>query len=143
MRQAQRMQSRLPRARAQGFSLLELLVAFVIMAFSLTAIYQASGGSVRQVQDTELHQRANALAESLLALKSVVPSEGWNESGESAGMTWSVRSAPYTTEHQGPTVTPLHQIWLTVSWMDRNRARELVLTTLRPQRLPQAGGRTP
>ena len=35
--------------RQTGFSLLELLVAFVIMAFSLGMLYQASGGTVRHL----------------------------------------------------------------------------------------------
>ena len=33
----------------RGFSLLELLVAFAIMAMSLAMIYRAVGGSVRNV----------------------------------------------------------------------------------------------
>lgn len=122
----------------RGFSLLELLVAFAIMALSLGMLYRASGGSVRQISDVELQQRAAVLAKSLLALNDAVPETGWNEAGESAGFAWRVRSAPYPTPVNGPNVPMLHQISVTINWTDveRGRLRELELSTLRPQKKP-------
>ena len=87
-----------PRARAtaqHGFSLLELLVAFSIMALSLGLLYRVAGGSARNVTDVVQSQQAGWLAESILASRNSVLESGWNEDGESAGFVWQVRSIPF------------------------------------------------
>ena len=129
-----------PRVRREGgFSLLELLVAFVIMAFSLGMLYQASGGTVRSLGDTEQHMRATVLAQSLLNSRDTVPETGWNESGQSAGFVWRVSSAAFRTEVSDPKVPPLQQVDIVVGWSDRRGAREIALSTLLPQAKPAAG----
>lgn len=127
------------RARQQGFSLLELLVAFAIMAMSLGLLYRMAGGSARHTTDIELQQKAVWLAQSILASRSSVRADGWNESGESTGFQWQVRSAPYVSGVQGPLVVPLHQIHLLVSWQAGSRPGQLELTTLLPERKPRPG----
>jgi len=62
-----------PRAsRAGGFSLLEVLVAFVILALVATAIFGLYGGALRTVSTSEEWSRALLVAESRLALAASV-----------------------------------------------------------------------
>ena len=129
--------------RQQGFTLLELLVAFAIMALSLGMLYRASGSGARSVVDIEHYQRAVILGESLLALRDAVPEQGWNQTGESAGYNWRISSAPYATAITGPNVPPLHEISIVITWADADRQRQFTLNTLRPQRKPPDPGRNP
>ena len=125
----------------QGFSLLELLVAFTIMAFSLAMLYQASGSSIRNVGETDQAQRAAVLAESLLNMQDAIPESGWNADGQSDSMSWHVRSQPYPTDASSAvlTVPPLHEVSILVEWPGRVRAHQLQLNTLLPQKKPLPG----
>lgn len=117
-----------------GFSLLELLVAFVIMAMSLTMLYKASGSSARATGVAERQQGAVMLAESLLSVRDGVPPDGWRDQGESAGYQWTLRSAPFVTSQTGPNIPRLHEIEVLVSWTDGLTPRQLALATLLPER---------
>ena len=125
--------------RQRGFSLLELIVAFVIMAFSLAMLYQASGGTVRNLGDTEQQLRASILAQSILNSRDGVPQAGWNEAGESAGLGWRVSSLPFATDVTNSRAPPLQQVQIVVGWTDRRGARQLELSTLLPQFKPPPG----
>jgi general secretion pathway protein I len=122
-----------------GFSLLELLVAFSIMAMSLGLLYRVAGGSLRNVSDIHQHQQATWLAESLLASRQVVRADGWNESGESNGFRWQVRSALYPTELNGPKAIPLHEIQIEITWPLVGRTGRLEAVTLLPEQKAPPG----
>ena len=122
-----------------GFSLLEILVAFSIMAISLGLLYRVSGGSVRNVSDIHQHQQATWLAESLLASRQVVRADGWNESGESNGLRWQVRSNPYPTGLNGPKAIPLHEIQIEITWPLVGRTGRLEAATLLPEQKAPPG----
>lgn len=133
------MTTRIQRLRHQrGLSLLELIVAVTIMAVAMGVLYRASGGSVRSTEDLGNYQRAVLLAKSLLAARDVIPEEGWNEAGQSAGYLWTVRSRPYTAASAATRLRPLHELEIQITWLERGQEKHLALTTLRPQRLPGA-----
>ncbi len=133
--------------KQQGFSLLELLVAFAIMALSLALLYRTAGGSARHTSDAAQYQQAAWLAESLLASHPSVSALGWNEDGQSAGITWQARSTPFKTPNTAglstPQAVPLHRITLGLSWASSARPAQLELVTLRPERPRRPGDTAP
>ncbi len=135
--------SRAGRQRLRGFSLLELLVAFSIMALSLGLLYRVAGGSARNVSDAVQHQHAGWLAESLLADRSSVLENGWNENGETAGFTWQISSSPYDSGINIPQAVPLHRVRVLVSWDGGSRPGRFEVVTLLPQRKLRAGEVSP
>jgi general secretion pathway protein I len=125
--------------RQGGFSLLELLVAFAIMAMSLGLLYRMAGGSARNTTDVVQQQQAAWLAESILASRGSVSADGWQEDGESAGFKWSIRSQRYSSGVEGPDIVPLHRIELVLAWNLGSRPAQLQLATLLPERKPRPG----
>jgi general secretion pathway protein I len=129
---------------ARGFSLLELLVAVAVMGLALTLLYQVDAGAVRGVADYAAQQRAGVLARSILDARDAVPAQGWQETGEDAGFTWRVASAPWPTPPGLEVGAPaLHEVVVSVQWPGRQGLRSLELRTLLPQARPVPGGAPP
>jgi general secretion pathway protein I len=132
-------------ARQRGFSLLEILVAFSILALSLGVLMQIFSASLRNAEVTRNQAQAVALAQSLLASAVVgatlVP-------GENAGVLddkfrWVLRVSPFVQEPRpGETAAvrtsvplDLWEVAVRVAWGGDSRlpGRALTLTTLRVQ----------
>lgn len=130
------------RSRVRGFSLLEVLVATSIMALSLGVLYQAAGGSVRNVQRADQRTQALLLAQSLLDAHDTVPADGLRAGGTEGGLRWQLSSAPYPTAFEQAPGWPLHLVRVTVGWGDGGVGNTIDLSTLLPANInDQRAGR--
>lgn len=121
----------------QGFSLLEILVAFSILALSLGVLLSIFSGGVRRAAISEEYQRAVSIAESKLATAGV---EVELQEGEMEGVIedkyhWSLSSQLFTVEDEGLEEESLpvepYQVTITVEWAAGKEGRQIELTTLR------------
>jgi len=126
--------------RQGGFSLLEVLVAFVIMGLSLGALYQSVVGSVRNMAVSEQYTHAILLGRSLLMLHDHVPPEGFSDQGRTGdNYHWRLQTYPVpdTREGQEGDREDFLALEVTVEWPAGPRTRSVELRTV----VPVGGGR--
>jgi general secretion pathway protein I len=114
--------------KAQGFSLLEMMVAIAILAISLGTLYQGVSGATRNVRTDEKYAYGVELARSLLASNAMVPDSGLSERGETEGeFSWEVAAQPIAVAGRGLPRGVLQAIEVSVSWKDGGKRREVRL----------------
>lgn len=122
---------------AHGFTLIEALVAIVILALSLSALLAAHDASLRGAAALDDHLHARLLAQSLLAQWSQYRTAQAASQGRNGRFAWTVAVAPLAgaggTLHQEPGRWMLHELTVTVAWPPR---RQIKLNTLRLLRVP-------
>lgn len=114
----------------RGFTLIEVLVAFLILAFSLGALFTVFSGSLRSVRQGQDYAHATAVARSLLASRDAQGVAGVGEdSGESEnGYRWRVAVSPIDTLDGGDFEPFL--VTVTVTWGVLHR-QSMDLSTVR------------
>lgn len=122
----------LQRRRQGGFSLIEMLVALVILLLSLGMLYQAAARSARNVRVDEQYSYAVLMAESLLAQHSAVTVEGVRENGEEQGYRWQLSSTSLAGPQNLAAIT-LHQVNAEILWGEGDQLRRVNLTTVVPE----------
>lgn len=106
---------------------------------SLGLIYRSMGESARNAGNLVLYQQAAMFAEGLLNSRASVTNTGWNETGERGPFQWKVTSQPFSAPTNTVSGFALHQIDVSVSWIDGGKSRALEVKTLLPQRKPLPG----
>ena len=140
LRRAQHSERRRFYTSAHGFSLIEMLVALVILALSLSVLYQAAMGATRNVRVASEYTDAVMLAESMLAEHSHVIEENFTMAGRHAQYEWRVSSWPapledgLDPEQQAMEPRALQYLEVVVSWPGRSAPRNLNLLTVVPLR---------
>lgn len=118
-------------------TLIEVLVAFVLLSLSLAVIFHIFSGGFRNARLAEGYSRAVFLAESRLAAvgieSALIPGEttGIQDQGFSWRMVVTTVEEPPTTVGATPSTIRLYQVWVQVSWSEDGRSRQVELTTLR------------
>ncbi|MDH5556820.1 MAG: prepilin-type N-terminal cleavage/methylation domain-containing protein [Alphaproteobacteria bacterium] len=119
---------------SRGFTLIEVLVAFVILAFSLGALFKVFSGSLQTVRHGEDYAHAVALARGQLAGLDTDGIEGRGiETGETEdGYRWQIEFAPMPDVMPQGGVAKFEPlaVSVTVSWGALNN-RSLTLSTVR------------
>ncbi|MBB3824687.1 type II secretion system protein XpsI [Xanthomonas arboricola] len=111
--------------RQRGYTLIEVIVAFALLALALSLLLGSLSGAARQVRAADDSTRATLHAQSLLALqgmvKPLVP-EQQQGSFENGHFRWSMDVRPYDEPRRNPQapVAPgahkLLQLTLVVRW---------------------------
>ena len=104
----------------RGFTLLEVLVAFVIAALALGVLFRGTLGGLRTAQVASRYEEAVTRAQSHLAALTaggLTPGDRQGEDGN--GFHWRVRIAPVGLTDTGSSA--LYAVNVSVSWMDGSR----------------------
>lgn len=125
------------RRASVGFSLLEILVAFVILALAFGVLMRVFSGALANTVLSERYATATLIAESRLAAVGV---ETWLEEAETSGETesgyrWNTRVTREPDEGIAADIAPtigLFRVEVEVSWSaEADKTRKIKLVTLR------------
>jgi general secretion pathway protein I len=128
--------------RRAGFTLLEVLIAFAIVALSLAALFKAAGFGFDAVHRSGRYEEALSRAKSHLAAvgKDVDQLAGTREGDDGGGYRWELDVRPFqgatpAANGQQAAVAMLYAVRVTISWHEGRGTDEV---SLRSERLGQA-----
>jgi general secretion pathway protein I len=125
-----------PRHHSRGYTLIEVLVAFLIMALALTVLLRIFSGGLRNVSVSSDYSQAVVIAESRLATAGI---DGLLAPGEQSGTEaerfhWTRQVTNYQPTPDYSTNTKgsrAYHVAVTVSWPNGNRERRIELATVK------------
>ncbi|MCL2310417.1 MAG: type II secretion system GspH family protein [Proteobacteria bacterium] len=101
----------------RGFSLLEVLVAFVVLAAVGTALFRLFGGAMNNAASADAWSRAVQVAQNQLAqAEAMQPLSAVSASGKDGDVRWALVVEPYTPaaiegETTQPTESPVYRLY--------------------------------
>lgn len=118
----------------RGFTLIETLVAFAILALSLTALYAAFGTSLRGLERAGNAEEAALLAESKLEevrVARAAPEQSQSGDFDTKPYRWILTTKSEPADPNAP-VSPIapRRVVLAVLWNEDGRTRSLSVETL-------------
>ena len=121
--------------RQRGYSLVEVLVAFVILAMALTVLFRLFAAGLRNSAVSKEYARAALVAESQLALAAGDQlTESYSEGVEAGKYHWTRSIKPYLahTDYSSriPGIDAL-EINVSVEWPAGGTSRRIDLSTIR------------
>jgi general secretion pathway protein I len=124
------------RIKTRGMTLIEVLVAFVVLSLTLAVIMQIFSGGMHNARQAGAYSYALILAESQLAAVGVEqPLVVGQRSGQTGpDLTWHTTVDLFDDGGAAERLhlpARLYQIRAQVSWSDGTRARQIELTSLR------------
>ena len=121
-------------SNCKGFSLLEVLVAFTVLALALGAIFPLFATVSASARMSESYGQALMIAESRMAvLSAAISLDPRDQVGREGGFTWHEKVSDYVTGEASPVVANMYprQLDVRVSWVDGIHEREVTLTSIR------------
>ena len=120
----------------RGMTLIEVLVAFVILSLAMGVIMQIFFGGMRNARLADGYSRAVFLAQSKLAAVGVErPLMAGDANGQlGVDMRWRITINPYDDGGAADRLLMkqrLYQVQVVVSWSDEGRQRQIALDSLR------------
>jgi general secretion pathway protein I len=124
----------------RGFTLLELLLAFVVFALSFAVVLEILSGSMRNTVRARHYSEAAMTAQSIMDQVGLeIPLEqGTSLSGESGSYRWELDILPFefASDGAGPNIqnvesTELLEVYLVLNWGEPPRDQTREFTTVR------------
>lgn len=122
-----------------GYSLLEVLVAFAILALAVATILSLFATGLRNTAVAADYARALTLAESQLAILQAKESTQLDigvADGSEEGFRWQTRVSPYEDQAAVVQRAQLYRIDVRVAWGEGAHQRFVALSTLRIGSMP-------
>ncbi len=122
--------------RNSGYTLIEVLVAFMILALALTVLLRIFSTGLRNVSVSSDYARAVLVAESQLATAGITaklqPGETHGDDGDKFIWTQVVRNyTPFNHDYQNTARVPAYYITVTVEWPHAGGTRKVNLSSIR------------
>ena len=127
---------RQPGVRQSGYTLIEVLVAFMILALALTVLLRIFSGGLRNVSVSSDYATATLIAESRLAAAGIDtplrPGETSGTEGERFAWTVSVQDyQPWPGYRSAARGVDAYRVTVTVEWPHGDNTRTVGLSTVR------------
>ena len=124
------------RSTNRGMTLLEILVAFVILSLTMAVILQIFSGGMRNSRVAERYSKAVFLAQSRMATVGLEqPLVVGEDSGQAGGdMQWRVSVSPLDDGGEADKLLMAvrqFQVRVTVSWNEDGHDKQIELSTVR------------